>query len=271
MSEDGDGPPATALQSEWIHVPVFDIAVTPLTASEAATVATCSSGKQILLNHNLHSAYLHEIDDKFRELYSLADWVVIDGTPIRWLASRSSRKKFGSAYRIGSTDWIAALPLCDVNRRLFVFGATVESNEAAVENLRRVLPGWTVKGLNGYVGDDAALTSIRAFEPDIVLVGLGMPRQEQFLLAHLPGLPPAVYATVGGAIDYVAGVTRLSPRWLARFGLEWIWRLANQPRRLAHRYLIEPVKLTGLICARRRRNRKACSEVHRRESSEPKD
>lgn len=256
MKDEAYSSPVTAPKAERINIPFLDIAVTPLTAWQTAEVVTSSTGRQLLLNHNLHSAYLHEVDDKFRALYSLANWIVIDGTPIRWLASRSSHR-IRSAYRTGSTDWIAALPRCQVKRRLFVFGATLESNEAAVGNLRSALPDWTIAGLNGYVSEESALTSIAAFKPDIVLVGLGMPRQERFLLAHLHELPEAMYVTVGGAIDYVAGATRLSPRWLARFGLEWLWRLANQPRRLAYRYLIEPIKLFGLVASRTARIRRA--------------
>ncbi|BBZ06404.1 hypothetical protein MDOR_05730 [Mycolicibacterium doricum] len=113
-----------------------------------------------------------------------------------------------------------------------------------------MLPQWTVSGVDGYVSSDIALTRIIDFDPDLVLVGLGMPRQELFLLSHLAQLPDATYATVGGAIDYLAGTTRLAPRWLGRFGLEWVWRLVNQPRRLAHRYLVEPLLLLiRVLCA----------------------
>ncbi|WP_082967798.1 WecB/TagA/CpsF family glycosyltransferase [Mycolicibacterium monacense] len=206
---------------------------------------------RLLLNHNLHSAYLHDADATFRELYRRADWIVIDGTPVRWLASFSAQTKLTPNYRIGSTDWIAALPQLDASRRLFVYGANADSNARAVKNLSAMLPRWTVTGVDGYVSKDLALTRIREFYPDLVLVGLGMPRQEHFLMSQLTNLPDATYATVGGAIDYLAGTTRLAPRWLGRFGLEWVWRLANQPRRLAHRYLVEPLLLLTRVLRRR--------------------
>ncbi|MCA1379196.1 WecB/TagA/CpsF family glycosyltransferase, partial [Bradyrhizobium sp. IC4060] len=88
---------------------------------------------------------------------------------------------------------------------------------------------------------------IRAHDPQLILVGMGMPLQEAFLTRNLAQMPNAYIATVGGAVDYVAGAAKLSPRWLGRFGLEWAWRFAHDPLRLYGRYLIEPVKLASAI------------------------
>ena len=253
MSLGGSFPSGTTRRGP-IEIEVLGIKVNPLTAVETANLAAAERpGKVLLLNHNLHSAYLHEVDDVFRELYRSANWVVIDGTPIRWLASWSARRKVHPSCRIGSTDWITALSTVDVPRRLFVFGATALSNDRAVTNLRELLPSWTIGGVNGFVSRDVAVKHIREFDPDIVLVGLGMPRQEHFLHESWSELPSATYATVGGAIDYLAGTTHLAPRWLGRVGLEWAWRLAHQPRRLAHRYLVEPTYLARRIAFRRLR------------------
>ncbi|KWX57718.1 hypothetical protein ASJ79_10675 [Mycobacterium sp. NAZ190054] len=237
-------------EAEWVHIGALDISVSPLTASQIASFVTSARGKHLLLNHNLHSAYLHQIDEEFRQLYRYADMVVIDGTPIRWLASCWSRKRFPAEYRVSSTDWIAALPDARASKRLFVFGATELSNARAVHSLQRQLRNWTVSGINGYVDERRAVDLISDFNPDLVIVGLGMPRQEEFLMGNLHVLPPATYATVGGAIDYVGGTTRLAPRWIGRTGLEWLWRLANEPRRLAYRYLIEPLLLVSCVAKR---------------------
>lgn len=233
-----------------IEIPLLGIEVTPLSATSVALAVSEGRGKRLLLNHNLHSVYVFDSDDKFRQLYRDADWIVIDGAPIRWLASLTSKRKLDSVYRIGSTDWIAALNQIEVPKRLFVFGATEESNAGAIQKLEVMLPHWTTAGLNGYVQDETAVAQITAFKPDLVLIGLGMPQQEHFLIDNLSQLPDAIYATVGGAIDYLSGTTRLAPRWMGRFGLEWVWRLLNQPRRLAYRYLVEPVKLLARLLRR---------------------
>lgn len=214
--------------------------------------------RALLLNHNLHSVYLHARSPGFRRLYERADAIVIDGTPVRLAASLVARRMLGSRWRIGSTDWIARLPqLTRGPRRLFVYGGTAAANRACVERLRTDLPDWTVDGVNGFAERESSISVMQEFAPDLVLVGMGMPLQEEFLLANLDRLPPAVYATVGGAIDYVAGVASLAPRWIGGIGLEWAWRLLHDPRRLARRYLVEPLALPWLIVRSRRARRRA--------------
>lgn len=240
-----------------VSIECLRIAVTPLTVPQTVAIATNGRGKRLLLNHNLHSAYLHDTDPKFRALYRDADWIIVDGAPILWLASKSVRQRFGPEYRVGSTDWLSALPSSNERKRLFVFGASADSNSEAIYRLRRSLPQWAVSGVDGYVEDGDAVTRISQFRPDLVIIGLGMPRQEHFLLTNFANLPNATYATVGGAIDYLAGTKRLAPRWVGHIGMEWAWRLAHEPRRLAYRYLIEPLKLVGRIVARRMLQRRS--------------
>jgi len=185
-----------------------------------------------------------------RRAYQESALTIVDGAPIRWMASITARRRFSSATRVGSTDWIAALP---PNRpaRLFLYGASAASNSRAVENLREQLPSWSIEGIDGYRVSEEAVAAIQVFQPDLVLVGLGMPRQETFLLTNLHSLPVAVYATVGGAIDYIAGANKLAPRWIGRLGLEWLWRLCHEPRRLSSRYLIEPLRLLAHVALKR--------------------
>ncbi len=241
------------MQIHRVAVPLFGLEVTPMTAREAAQWASSQSGKELLLNHNLHSAYLFQISQSFRELYQDASCVVIDGAPIVAL-SRLAERSVNAKQRIGSTDWIELLHASPHPGRLCVFGAKPESNARAVERLRKQLgpSGWQVDGLDGYVSQAEAVAWLRRKEPTLVLIGLGMPLQEQFLIDHWAELPAAVYATVGGAIDYVGGSVALAPRWMGRVGIEWVWRLLHDPRRLAHRYLVEPLLLGWVLVTRRR-------------------
>jgi N-acetylglucosaminyldiphosphoundecaprenol N-acetyl-beta-D-mannosaminyltransferase len=84
------------------------------------------------------------------------------------------------------------------------------------------------------------LELIRQHNPDVLIVGMGMPRQERWLLANHDKLAAPVLLTSGAAIDYVAGEIPTPPRWLGPLGLEWLYRLASEPRRLWRRYLLEP-------------------------------
>ncbi len=120
--------------------------------------------------------------------------------------------------------------------------------EAAAEALRARWPALTVGGRDGYFGlqDEAAVVAaIAAFQPQVLLVGMGMPLQEGFIVRNLEALPACVILPVGAAFDYEAGVQTPAPRWMGRVGLEWLFRLVRDPRRLFVRYCIEPWSLVG--------------------------
>ena len=81
---------------------------------------------------------------------------------------------------------------------------------------------------------------INAFAPHILLVGMGMPRQEAWIVRNHSALGPCAIFSVGAAFDYEAGAQRAAPRWMGKVGLEWLFRLAADPGRLFTRYCIEP-------------------------------
>jgi N-acetylglucosaminyldiphosphoundecaprenol N-acetyl-beta-D-mannosaminyltransferase len=88
------------------------------------------------------------------------------------------------------------------------------------------------------VEDRAVLDAINAAAPDIVWVGLGTPKQDYWVSRHRERLSAAALIAVGAAFDFHAGVRRQAPRWMQRSGLEWLFRLIQEPRRLAFRYLV---------------------------------
>ena len=122
--------------------------------------------------------------------------------------------------------------------------------EAACAALAEKWPKITFASRDGYfdaepssVDNRRLLATIDAFEPDVIFVGMGMPRQELWISRNRSAIRRGVIFSVGAAFDYEAGVQAAAPRWMGRIGLEWLFRLASQPRRLAHRYLIEPWRL----------------------------
>jgi N-acetylglucosaminyldiphosphoundecaprenol N-acetyl-beta-D-mannosaminyltransferase len=246
------GPASAAAPSlKKVRVPTLDVVVTPMTARDvAAMVHDAPSSASLLLNHNLHSVYLFHKLPWFRQLYAVSKVVVIDGYPILRMASKAA--PISPDHRIGSTDWIASLwdeaqprPM-----RVFLLGGSKEVNAAAIDRWRQKRPGDAVAGNTGYLNgrdEEQVLSAMREHRPALVLVGMGMPMQESFISRHLSELPAAHYATVGGAIDYIAAPASLSPRWLGRFGLEWAWRLLHDPGRLWGRYLVEPFKLGTIL------------------------
>lgn len=252
--------------TEMQHIRSLGVSVRALSAPDVARwVTERRRHRTLLLNHNLHSVYLFHTDAKFRETYALPSTVIIDGFPVLLAAALERRSRPDGSRRVGSTDWIERLPdHAPRGYRVFVFGASATSNRSAVDELRSRLPECVVEGADGFrdreEGYARVVRTIQSFQPDLVLVGLGMPAQEAFLREKWSELPPAVYATVGGAIDYVAGANKLAPRWMGSLGVEWAWRLAREPSRLWRRYLIEPLKLCGALTTYHlRRSRNASS------------
>jgi N-acetylglucosaminyldiphosphoundecaprenol N-acetyl-beta-D-mannosaminyltransferase len=105
--------------------------------------------------------------------------------------------------------------------------------------------------------DEAILGALKADRPALLFVALGAPRQEIWMNAHAAELAPTVLIGVGAALDVVAGRVREAPRWMTRIGLEWLFRLAQEPRRLARRYLWDdPRILIWALTTRARGNKK---------------
>jgi N-acetylglucosaminyldiphosphoundecaprenol N-acetyl-beta-D-mannosaminyltransferase len=86
--------------------------------------------------------------------------------------------------------------------------------------------------------DRAAVARLRAAQPDIVWVGISTPKQERWMAAHVDRLDAPVLIGVGAAFDFHAGLKKQAPRWMQRSGLEWLFRLMTEPRRLWQRYLV---------------------------------
>ena len=222
--------------------------------------AVATSSLVVVAAHNLHSVYVSRTNPTFADFYDRCDVVVVDGWPILAALNRERAAQgnpaLSSEYRFGSTDWIEQAAALSSVRRVGVIGAQPASSEAFAKRLRSgpgapevlAIPGhpWTSEGAGG------VYDQLRAFEPDLVLVGMGMPLQESVITSLIDHLDHAVIAAVGGAIDQLSGAQALAPRWTGRLRIEWLWRLAADPRRLAGRYLVEPMSLARVVIKERR-------------------
>ncbi|MFJ5955053.1 WecB/TagA/CpsF family glycosyltransferase [Paenarthrobacter sp. NPDC092416] len=250
--------------AERQRVPVLDVDATPLRVDDLVDVLgglIAAGDSKTVLGHNLHSVTLLHSCADFRALYQGSSVVLLDGAPVAMLWGLAHRKQLSASgqgpmsYRLGSMDWIPALGGVQGLERVAVIGAGRDANTKAVAQLQSIVPGASVEGMPGEAWDDALEVAVvdwlKAFRPQLVLLGLGMPLQESVLGRRLAELPPAVYCAVGGAIEQIAGVQKLAPRWLGRLGLEWAWRLVLHPGRVAYRVFIEPWKLAALLIRRR--------------------
>lgn len=219
-----------------------------------AWVAGMVDGKRkaIVANQNLHSLYLMRRDPDMSAFYALADIVEIDSMPLvywgRALGFASSR-----ANRCTYLDWRDQFwSLAAAGRwRVYCLGAAPDVAELAARRLMREWPGVEIRTHDGYFDHapgaetEAVVEDINRFRPDILLVGMGMPIQETWIARNYAALESGVVLSVGAAFDYEAGLQKASPRIWGALCLEWLYRLAHQPRRLARRYLVEPWSLIG--------------------------
>jgi N-acetylglucosaminyldiphosphoundecaprenol N-acetyl-beta-D-mannosaminyltransferase len=163
-----------------------------------------------------------------------------DGAPVAWLAGRRRGNK---AERVTGSDVFAAL--CGGRtRRHFFFGSTTSTLTRLIEAVEHRFPEAEVAGSYAppfrSLSDDEAteiVGAINAAEPDVVWVGLGAPRQELWMLRHREHLNAPALIGVGAVFDFASGAKRRAPAWAQRSGLEWLHRLASEPRRLTGRYV----------------------------------
>jgi N-acetylglucosaminyldiphosphoundecaprenol N-acetyl-beta-D-mannosaminyltransferase len=171
-----------------------------------------------------------------------AQLVVCDGTPLVW-ASRLLGNPLPE--RVAGSDLVPRLMgvAAEKKYRLFLLGSTPEANAQAVSNLTRQYPGLIVAGhysppFRGLLEMDheEIAQRIRESRPDIMLVSLGCPKQEKWIAMHYRALGVPVTIGVGAVIDFLAGRFRRAPGWARAGGVEWLYRLLQEPRRLFRRY-----------------------------------
>jgi N-acetylglucosaminyldiphosphoundecaprenol N-acetyl-beta-D-mannosaminyltransferase len=189
-----------------------------------------------------------------------ADLVYCDGYGVR-LAARALDVQ--TPHRMTGADWIWGLAtLCErAGQSIYLLGSEPDVAAEAAARLRRLYPRLDVVGAHhGYFALDSphaerVIEDINEHGPDIVLVGMGTPKQELWVERNASLLRADVLWTVGALFDYVSGRVPRAPAWLADNGLEWIFRLAIEPQRMWRRYLLgNPVFVSRVIGQARNRD-----------------
>lgn len=184
------------------------------------------------------------------------DLVTADGQAVVW-ASRVLRDPLPE--RVAGIDLMEALlaRAATSGYRVYILGARQEVLEQAVRRLLERHPGLQIAGYrDGYFADEdeaAVATGIADARPDILFVAMSSPRKELFLGRHGPHMGVPFVMGVGGAIDVVSGITRRAPRVMQRLGLEWLFRLLQEPRRLFRRYAVTNARFVELVLRERLR------------------
>lgn len=173
-------------------------------------------------------------DEELRRILNTSALVVPDGAGTVWAA-----RHLGHAMpeRVAGYDLAQELLRCAPaeGRRVYFFGSAPGVAEKAKAKAEQLYPGIEIVGVrNGFFSpaDNAAIIAeIRAARPDLLLVALGVPKQEKWIAAHLAALDVPVAIGVGGTLDVMAGVMKRAPYWMQRAKLEWLFRGLMQPKR----------------------------------------
>lgn len=189
------------------------------------------------------------LDSGMARLFKKADQISADGQPMV-VASRLLCR-MGLPERVATTDLfhnVAALAQ-EEGLSFYMLGATEDENVRAVQNVRQLYPQLRIAGAcHGFLkGQELAgkLDEISALRPDILWLAMGVPHEQRFMAEHggkLTGV--GVVKTSGGLFNFLSGKNRRAPQWMQKAGLEWLWRVGQEPRRLVWRYLVtNPIAL----------------------------
>jgi N-acetylglucosaminyldiphosphoundecaprenol N-acetyl-beta-D-mannosaminyltransferase len=179
-------------------------------------------------------------DARLQNFVDHAELSVADGQPIVWFSPFFGKQL---PERVTGVDLIEAIcSRASINgKKVFLLGATDDVASSAAQQLRSRHPGLNVEWGNGYFSNmeaSARADQIRASGADILFVAMGVPRQEHFIEDHWDRLGVGMAIGVGGSLDVLSGLRRRAPAWVQQIGMEWLFRLAQEPRRLFARYAI---------------------------------
>jgi N-acetylglucosaminyldiphosphoundecaprenol N-acetyl-beta-D-mannosaminyltransferase len=212
---------------------------------------------------NVDHVVVAEENERLREAYARASLSLADGMPLIW-ASRLLGTPLPE--KVSGSDIVSPLleRAADRGWRVYLLGGAPGVAAQARDRLLQRLPALQVVGVDAPRIDideppeerEPVLERIRAAQPQLVLVGLGAPKQEIWIDQVRSTLRPAVLLGVGASLDFLAGTLPRAPRWMSESGLEWLYRLGREPGRLWRRYLLRDPRFLLVIAATMRRRRR---------------
>lgn len=238
---------------ELLGVRMHPLSIPQLNTSIATAIA--NNQKWIIANHNLHSVYIYHHQSKMRDFYAKSQYIHIDSMALIFLG-KILGFPLQREQRVTYVDWTNSLmaEAAKTGWRIFYLGSKPCIAERGAQTLRFKFPGLQIATAHGYFNTDlnssenrAVLAQINNYQPQILMVGMSMPRQENWIVDNLDRINTNAILPCGATLDYVAGAIPTPPRWAGQIGLEWLFRLVAEPKRLWRRYLVEPWFLLWLL------------------------
>jgi N-acetylglucosaminyldiphosphoundecaprenol N-acetyl-beta-D-mannosaminyltransferase len=245
VNEDRSMEETATTESATRRVWVWGVPFAPYTLVEAvaAVLELIREGRpSFFITAPTHYAMLTEDCPDLREINDRAAFILADGKPLVW-ASRMLGTPLPE--RVAGSDLI--FHLCEEAARegfrVFLLGGAQGVADEAARRLIERYPGLQIVGTEcppfrqpTPEEEEALLDRIRRAAPDLLFVAFGQPKGERWIIRHYQALGVPVSVQVGASLDFAAGRVRRAPRWMQNSGLEWVFRLSLEPRRLAGRY-----------------------------------
>ncbi|KIN60379.1 Glycosyl transferase, WecB/TagA/CpsF family [Sulfitobacter noctilucae] len=234
-----DGPitPVNTLRETYLP----SLRTTLVDATTAETIATLlAPGRRRVNFMNAHCFNVMARDRQYAAAVNSADFLLPDGIGVALAAKMTGQDLTAN---LNGTDFIPALlqEAAKLGKSVYLFGGTPGTADKAAEALLHKIPGLQIAGTrDGFAqaqNDAEIIADINVSRADIVLVALGVPMQELWLHRNAPYLDAELTMGVGAALDFFAGNVMRAPSVVRKMKCEWVWRLAQEPRRLAKRYL----------------------------------
>lgn len=247
------GPAPPWITNGWTRTRLLGIPIDQLRIGQLLQAAASAAQNSIAITIvyvNIHCFNMAASDSAYARILDDADIVYCDGTGVRIAAALAGHP---IPARMTGADWIWDLARVAASRGLgiFLLGSAPGSAEAAATTLQARYPSLRIAGTeSGYGAGKAAIERINASGADMLLVGMGTPRQEKWIAAHRSQIDVPVVWAVGALFDFVNGRIRRGPRWLTDHGMEWACRLVTEPRKLWRRYLIGNPQFFGRVLRR---------------------
>ena len=195
-----------------------------------------------MLSGNIHGINLARQSGWLADFYNRADLVRVDGAGVV-LGARLLGHSIPKRLTWADWGWMLARYLAEKGHSLYLLGGPIGVAVQAADMLTKHAPELRILGAHhGYFAkdgpeNDEIIDDINSCRPDILLVGMGMPLQEGWLLKNYRQMDAKVFITAGAAFEFLSGSAKRCPKWMGDLGLEWFFRLSLEPKRMAKRYL----------------------------------
>jgi len=222
-----------------LHLPALELDLVDASSDQTIN-QLLAPGRRRVFFMNAHSCNTRRRNADYAQAVARADVLLPDGIGVELAAKMTGQKLTAN---LNGTDLVPALlaKAARMGKSVYLFGGTPGTADAAAATLVHIIPGLRIAGAsNGYdnaADPEAVIADINDSGADIVLVALGVPIQELWLDKHAHRLDAPLTLAVGALFDFLAGKVVRAPHFVRRAKLEWVWRLAQEPRRLAKRYL----------------------------------